>query len=149
MGVSIRQVTAADKAVWSALWDKYLAFYETERGQEVKDSAWSRILDPKVPMYACLAEAPDGEAVGLVNYLFHTTFWEPTEVCYLNDLYVEPAARGTGAGHALIDEVVRHSRQENQTEVYWLTAEDNAVARRLYDLVSEKTPFVHYVVENS
>ena len=37
MAVTTRPVMQSDKEDWQALWDLYLAFYETERGQDVKD----------------------------------------------------------------------------------------------------------------
>jgi GNAT superfamily N-acetyltransferase len=146
MTVSIRDVTVDDRDVWTGLWDRYLAFYETTRNDDVKDATWGRLLDSRVPMFSCLAETADKEAVGLVNYLFHPSFWDVSDVCYLNDLYVDPDARGAGIGRALIQTVVDRSLSAGITGVYWMTAKNNSSARALYDRVATQTPFVQYVI---
>lgn len=147
MTVTIRPVTHSDKADWEALWDLYLAFYETERDQTVKDTAWARIHDADEPMFSHFAVDEAGKAVGLVNFLYHRNFWQAEDVCYLNDLFVLPETRGTGAGRKLIESVTAKAQEDGITEVYWLTAKDNATAKRLYDSVVEQLPFDVYLVE--
>lgn len=141
--LQIRPVAAADRSAWSGLWDRYLAFYETARDGAQHDLTWARILDPDVPMHALLAW--DGEnAIGLANFLYHPGFWDAGDLCYLNDLFVEPSARGSGAGAALIEAVARDAAQKEVSEFYWLTAESNQTARALYDRVAERSGFLHY-----
>ena len=82
--------------------------------------------------------------VGFVHYLFHPVTWSTANRCYLEDLFVSPKARGTGAGRALIEAVYRAADEAGADQVYWLTAQDNATARRLYDRVGRLTPFVKY-----
>lgn len=147
MTITIRPVSAKDKADWQALWTLYLAFYETERSQEIKDLSWKRILDDAEPMFAQIAVNDDGKAVGLVNYIYHRNFWQAEDVCYLNDLFVLPETRGTGAGRRMIEAVNAHAKSDGVSEVYWLTAKDNATAKRLYDSVVEQFPFDVYLME--
>lgn len=146
MNVTIRPVTPADEAAWRGLWKKYLEFYETERPKDVYAETWRRILDPAEKMYSCVAETPDGEIIGIANYLFHRGFWDKEDTCYLNDLYVNSDIRGSGAGRALIDAVVSDAKKHNLALVYWLTAEDNQQARCLYDKIATLAPFVVYEV---
>lgn len=146
MTITIQDVTPADKTAWEGLWDQYLAFYETERGQDIKDETWRRILDPEVPMFCYLAVNSEGMPVGLTNFLFHLSFWEKEEVCYLNDLFVLPQTRGQGAAAQLIAAVHTAAQARSTAKVYWLTAENNYAARTLYDKVARKTPFVHYMM---
>jgi GNAT superfamily N-acetyltransferase len=146
MRILTRPVTAEDRPVWSGLWRKYLEFYETEVSRDVYDESWRRILDSEIPMHSALAVL-DGAPVGLVNFLYHKTFWDIRDKCYLNDLYVTEAARGAGAGAALIAYVNDHAAAQGAGEVYWMTARDNATARRLYDRVAVLTPFIKYKTE--
>ncbi len=146
MNVTVRSVTPADEPVWRDLWRDYLAFYNTSRPEEVYVSTWARILEGSEELFSCLAETEDGQVIGLVNFLYHRTFWNIEPACYLNDLYTVPAARGSGAGKAMIDAVVSHAKEHNSAAVYWLTAQDNAQARQLYDKVAALTPFVKYQV---
>jgi GNAT superfamily N-acetyltransferase len=96
-------------------------------------------------MFAAVAEV-DGKVAGLVHYLYHrsTTMIEP--VCYLQDLFTAPEARGVGVGGALIEHVYAEAAKAGSTRVYWQTHEENP-ARKLYDRVAEITPFRRYVKE--
>ncbi len=144
MNMTIRPVTDADRADWSRLWDAYLAFYETTRGAEVHEETWARIMDPDKAMFALIARDGDGTAIGICNYLLHNSFWDIEPKCYLNDLFVDPAVRGSGAGRAMIEKVHTHAQKLGAISTYWLTAQDNAPARALYDRLAAKTPFVQY-----
>jgi GNAT superfamily N-acetyltransferase len=142
--VRIRPVAAQDRAVWGGLWRAYLAFYETELPSSVYDTTFTRLLKSSGDgPFGLLAEI-DGHAVGLCHYLFHGHCWRPEGVCYLQDLYTAPQARGHGAGRALIEAVYAAADAAGKPSVYWLTQEDNATARALYDRIALKTPFIKY-----
>lgn len=145
MPIDIRAVTAGDHDKWSDLWRSYLQFYKTELPPEVYAASWQRILDPDTPMHSALAFRGD-EAIGLVNFLYHKSFWVTRDRRYLNDLYVSTDARGSGAGESLIRYVDTHAAGCGAGEVYWLTAQDNLTARRLYDRVATLTPFIKYKI---
>ena len=138
-----RLVIPSDRDSWTALWRDYLAFYGAERPADVYDSTWARICDPEQAMFSALSFR-DGRAVGLVNFLYHKSFWDVQDRIYLNDLYVAPDARGAGIGEALVDLVSTHARENDAAQVYWLTAKDNTTARRLYDRIGTLTPFIKY-----
>lgn len=143
MQIETRLVAAGDFAEWSTLWKAYLAFYQTTRPPEVFQKSWARILDPSCKMHSALAFA-DGKAIGLTNFLYHRTFWDIEDCCYLNDLYVDPDVRGSGAGAKLIAFTRNHADAQNVPRLYWTTAQDNAQARKLYDRVASLTPFIKY-----
>ncbi|GLQ34818.1 GCN5 family N-acetyltransferase [Amylibacter marinus] len=145
MTLVIRAVDAGMAPDWRRLWRHYLEFYNTEKPPEIYDAAWARIIAPDSGMHSALA-FHDDQAVGLVNYLYHDTFWSVEPRIYLNDLFVDPNVRGTGAGRALIEYVEAECRKEGAECLYWLTAEDNMTARRLYDKVSRLTPFIKYEI---
>ena len=144
MNVTVRPVTEEDEPVWRDLWRDYLAFYETTRPEAVYAKTWERILDDSEELFSCLAVSAERQTVGLVNFLYHRSFWDIENRCYLNDLYTIPRARGLGAGKAMIDAVVSHAKSQDSASVYWLTARDNDQARRLYDHVATLTSFVKY-----
>jgi GNAT superfamily N-acetyltransferase len=143
VSATVRRLGEGDQPAWRALWRDYLAFYETTRPEEVWRTTWARILDPEVPMWGAIAEAA-GRPAGLVHWLAHASFWDIRHRIYLNDLFVTPDARGTGAGRALIEHVYADADARGAASVYWLTAEDNATARQLYDRIAKKTPFIKY-----
>jgi len=142
--LTIRPPVAADRPRWAELWRAYLAFYETELPPATVETAFARLTDPGVTDYAGLiAETGDGPA-GLVHYITHRHGWRVENVVYLQDLYVAPAVRGAGIGRALIEAVYAAADAAGTPSVYWLTQEDNATARRLYDRIADLTGFIKY-----
>jgi len=142
--IAVRPLRREDETVWRGLWRDYLAFYETERPEEVYAATFARLIDPAVGHYHGLV-AHDGETpVGLAHYIFHLHGWQVDEVCYLQDLYVSSQHRGSGAGRALMEAVFAAADAAGRGQVYWMTQTHNAQARRLYDRIGVETPFVKY-----
>lgn len=139
----IRPIAVTDEPQWRDLWRAYLAFYDTVLPDETYRSTFARILEGDQGMFGFIA-ITGGDAVGLVHYLNHTTFWKPGQTCYLQDLFTTPAARGKGVARALMDAVFKAATQQGIPDVYWLTAETNYAGRMLYDRVGVKTPFIVY-----
>lgn len=143
--LSIRPAAAGDEAAWRALWRGYCNFYESTVSEEVTAFTWRRILDAASPVSCAVAQA-GGRVVGFANYVVHENTWEMKPVCYLEDLFTSPEARGTGAGKALIGWLQDGLAREGWSRLYWVTHRDNATARRLYDRFSKADEFVRYVV---
>ncbi len=141
---AVRPLTVADRAGWEALWNGYLEFYRVELPPEVTEATWRRLLDPGAEVHGLCADGDAGKLVGIVHYLFHPVTWAIAHRCYLEDLFVEPAARRTGIGRRLIEAVYSEADARGADQVYWLTEEGNATARRLYDRVGRLTEFVKY-----
>ena len=144
MTFDIRPLRSEDRPQWDLLWRGYLDFYEANVPAEVTDLTWRRLLDPEAPILGFCAADPDGDLLGIVHYLFHPVTWSAGPRCYLEDLFTTPAARGRGVGRALIEAVYAAADKRDADQVYWLTQEFNATARRLYDQVPTATPFIKY-----
>jgi GNAT superfamily N-acetyltransferase len=144
MPVSIRRLEPDDREAWLPLWQSYLDFYEASVPDDVTGETWRRIADPAGPIHGFGAFDGLSRLIGFAHYLFHPVTWSISKRCYLEDLFVSPDARGTGAGRALIEAVYRAADDAGADQVYWLTAHDNVTARRLYDRVGRLTPFVKY-----
>ena len=143
--ITIRPLAPADEAQWRVLWTGYLQFYETDVDDAVKRETFRRNLSPEHPdQNALVAEAADGQLLGLVHYIYHAHNWRLERVCYLQDLFTAEAARGRGVGAALIEAVYAAADAEGAPYVYWTTQEFNATARHLYDRIGELTPFIKY-----
>ncbi|MFN5998330.1 MAG: GNAT family N-acetyltransferase [Paracoccaceae bacterium] len=140
----IRPLRAADEADWRRLWTGYLKFYQTSVPEDVYASTFARLLGDDARDFNALVAEVDGQLLGLTHYLFHRHAWKVEEVCYLQDLYVDPQARGTGLGRKLIEAVYARADAAGAPAVYWLTQDFNHEARQLYDRIAQVTPFIRY-----
>jgi GNAT superfamily N-acetyltransferase len=145
---AVRDIEATDREAWLGMWRAYCDFYEVSIPEATTEATWRRVLDPGVPIHALVAvDVATNETVGFANYVVHPYTWSERPACYLEDLFVRPSVRGGGAGGALIGQLIARARQRDWARVYWMTREDNAVARRLYDRFCERDDFVRYALE--
>ncbi|MEY4710838.1 MAG: hypothetical protein RIS88_288 [Pseudomonadota bacterium] len=143
--LTIRAALPGDEKSWRTLWSGYCSFYSTHLPTEVTDRTWQRILDPESAVMCLIAEV-EGQVYGFAHCVVHEATWETQPVCYLEDLYVLPSARGRGIGGALIEWLRHAMRAEGWARLYWMTRQDNAPARRLYDRYASADDFVRYVI---
>jgi GNAT superfamily N-acetyltransferase len=141
--VSIRPLRAGDRHAWLELWAGYLRFYRQHLPQHVTNATFRRLVDAKVQPHALVA-VDAGRLTGFVHYTFHRTTWSVAEICYLEDLFVDPATRGSGTGRALIKAVYAAADRAGASSVYWMTQEFNADGRALYDTLAHRTSFIRY-----
>jgi GNAT superfamily N-acetyltransferase len=112
--------------------------------EELLALARALIADPEREGVQLIARR-HGEAVG-----FATIYWSwattiASRIGVMNDLFVTPAARGSGAAEQLIQACVEECRQHGATELTWQTAPDNERARRVYDRVgATRSQWVDY-----
>jgi len=142
-GVTVRPAQPHDKEAWLPLWQGYLTFYGTDLADDVTEANWLRLLDETESMFCLVAEG-EGGLLGFTHYVLHANTWTTKQVCYLEDLFTAEDARGLGVGRALIQAVVDKAKELDCHRVYWLTKEDNATARALYDKVAVHTGFIRY-----
>jgi GNAT superfamily N-acetyltransferase len=141
----IHSALPTDEAAWRKMWQGYCDFYGVKLGKAVSDRTWQRILDPDSAIMCVVAEV-DGKVYGFANCVVHENTWEIQPVCYLEDLYVVPSARGHGIGKALVEWLRNAMRAEGWARLYWVTREDNEAARKLYDQFTSADGFVRYVI---
>lgn len=132
-----------DRAAWERLARAYHAFYGESFAEQAYDATWSNLASGRGVFGA--GAYVDGRLAGIVHFLFHGHVWDEP-VCYLQDLFVDEMLRGRGIGRSLIDYVAAAARQRGSSRLYWLTKEDNAVARRLYDSVAAFRGFIRYEI---
>lgn len=99
--------------------------------------AMSRALidDPVREGVQLIARDAERRAVG-----FATVFWtwstlRAARVGVMNDLFVDPAARGGGVAEALIAECAERCRARGARSLGWQTAKDNLRAQAVYERV--------------
>lgn len=139
--MQISPLLVDDRVQWELLARGYKDFYKAPTSDAEFETAWRRLISQD-GIFGLGAKV-DGELVGIAHYLFHTTTWAPT-VCYLQDLFTVPAARGKGIARALIEAVAVAAQKQGAARFYWMTQEKNAVARVLYDKVATCHGFIRY-----
>jgi GNAT superfamily N-acetyltransferase len=144
MRPTIRPLQVHDEHRWRELWAGYLDFYDKTLPSDVTTVLWQRLLEPTNDPHGLCAIDDEGSIVGIVHYQHQRTTWLVDDCIYLEDLFVDPAARRGGTGRALIEAVYQVAIAEGAPEVYWLTEEFNHTARALYDAIATRTPFVKY-----
>jgi len=144
MSVTVRRLEDRDRDRWLELWAGYLAFYRAEVSDDVTAATFARLCDGADGVLGLVATDADDRLVGLAHLVFHPSTWSVPGYCYLEDLYVDPAARGGGASRALFDAVFAEARERGVERTYWHTQEFNAAARSLYDTVGKLTSMVVY-----
>jgi GNAT superfamily N-acetyltransferase len=138
----IRDIAPADRDAWFRLWAGYNAFYETAVAPQISERTWQRMLDRDVPLFGRVAEV-EGRVAGFSLCVLHEGTWVDAPVCYLEDLFVDPARRGQGVGRRLIADLIALARSRGWSRLYWHTRADNP-ARKLYDEFATADDFVRY-----
>ena len=117
----------------------YCDFYAVEPADESL-LAMSRTLlaDPESEGVQLIARDDEGRAIG-----FATIFWtwstsSAARIGTMNDLYVAPEGRGSGAAEALIRACVDRCRERGAVRLEWQTALDNRRAQAVYERVGGK-----------
>lgn len=143
MTVEVRQASPGDRAAWGRLYAGYADFYKVSQTEAMRDTVWSWLMDAGHGTTGLVAV----DEAGLVGLAHFRAFARPLSAStggFLDDLFVDPAARGSGAADALLAAVAAHGRGQGWSVIRWITAEDNYRARALYDRVANRTKWVTY-----
>jgi GNAT superfamily N-acetyltransferase len=134
---------AGDEAAWRGLWEGFLTYYGVDLDPAVTAFTWARLMDPANALKARLAVEGD-QVLGFAIHQHHPSTWVMGDDCYLEDLFVDPAARGRGVGRALIEDLIVLARGRGWQRLYWNTDSSNETARRLYDSITPDDGHIRY-----
>lgn len=144
MRLTIRPTEARDRPDWDRLYKGYATFYKIDQSEVMRDRVFGWLLDDAHDCAGLVAEAPDGKLVGLVHFRPFPSPLRASTNCFLDDLFVDPASRGSGIADALIRAVADIARDKGWATVRWITADDNYRARGVYDRLATRTMWVTY-----
>lgn len=146
MAVQVRPLGDKDFFPWLGLFEGYSEFYESELTDEKALRVWSWIIDKNHPLDGAVALGDDGELIGFVHYREVPRTLTANRGLFLDDLFVTPDARNSGAGRALLDFTQDYARQHRLTQVQLVAEAGNDTAQRLYDEVATRTDRVLYEI---
>ncbi|MCX5389270.1 GNAT family N-acetyltransferase [Streptomyces sp. NBC_00094] len=143
-GITIRAARAEDFPQWRALYQGYADFYEVEQTEEAAERVWSWVNDPGHEVNALVAEDGEGRLIGLAHYRPFSRPLSATTGGFLDDLFVAPDSRGSGAADLLLGALREIAAERGWSVVRWITADDNHRARSKYDQLATRTMWVTY-----
>jgi GNAT superfamily N-acetyltransferase len=139
--LTIDRLLPSDRDAWERLFRGYIDLYKRTLPDEEYERAWRR-LQAGTEIHGC-GVRDDQNLVGIAHFLTHA-HTNAADVCYLQDLFTDPNARGRGAGRALIEHVAVWAGEHGCSQLYWRTHTSNTTARALYDRVAEHRGFIVY-----
>lgn len=141
----VRDLAEGDLPAWRALFQAYGAFYETAFDDAHLDHVGKLLVRPGSGVSGFVAEDEDGRVIGFAHYRAHPDTFSSGSDWFLDDLFVDPAARGRGVATALIAHLAAHARAVAPGgTLRWITAASNEGAQRVYDRVASRTTWVTY-----
>ncbi|MEJ8570564.1 GNAT family N-acetyltransferase [Microbaculum marinum] len=141
----VRAARQEDRAAFLAMWEDFISLDPGEPGNRAMgDVNWARLIDPGHPLRCLIGVDEDNVPRGFVLYLALPFTWSAGDICYLQDLYVHPDARGTGLARAIVDALTAIGREQGWYKVFWMTQHHNVAAQRFYDKFAERKDYVRY-----
>jgi GNAT superfamily N-acetyltransferase len=114
----------------------YCDFYEVSPSDEALLTLSRALLaDPKREGVQFLARDENGRAIGFATVYWSWATTSAERIGVMNDLYVAPEGRGSGAAEGLIEACRAECADHGAGKLTWQTALDNERARKVYDRV--------------
>jgi GNAT superfamily N-acetyltransferase len=142
----IEPLVEEHRAAWEGLYAGYAAFYRVEQTAEMRQTVWGWLMNPAHDVKGFIALS-DGQPVGITHF---RPYWRPLyagQGGFLDDLFVDPAARGQRVADALIGAVADEGRRRGWGLIRWITADNNYRGRSVYDRVATLTPWRTYDIK--
>ena len=146
-GIEVRAAREDELEELLPLMRAYCDFYESSPTDEgVMTMARTLIGDPS--QGAVFVARQDGRAIGFATLDWKWSMLKGARIGYLEDLFVDPDARGAGTADALIRICADRCRELGLPAMEWLTAPDNHRAQKVYDRTgAEAGTYVEYDLE--
>jgi GNAT superfamily N-acetyltransferase len=146
-GVEIRLARVDEIEEMLPLIRAYCEFYETEPDDEGLRRMFETLIGEPSQGAVFIARA-DGRAVGFATLDWKWSSLKAARIGYLEDLFVDPEARGKGIADALIEICAERCRELGMPAMEWLTAPDNRRAQQVYNRTgAESGTYLEYDLE--
>jgi len=133
MPVTVRPATPADAGlIHQFILDlaEYEKLLDTVQATEADTAA--ALFGDTARAFADIAEI-DGQPVGFALWFYNYSTFVGRHGIYLEDLFVRPSARGSGAGKALLANLARRCVDEGLGRLEWTVLDWNAPSIAFYD----------------
>ena len=132
MGVKTMRAGLEHVDVLTSLFDAYRQFYGQAQDLALaREFLRERLEQDQSAIF--LALGPDGAAVGFTQLYPSFSSASAKRIFILNDLFVDPGARRSGAGRALLQAAADFARSAGAVRLTLSTAHTNTSAQSLYE----------------
>lgn len=140
----IRPLQPSDYDQWLPLWR---ANMDHAVSDDVTAETWRRICDKDFPIGGlCAREHENDPIAGICHYVLHYTTGNSKQVCYMQDLYVDPDFRRRGIARNLVISLATMGAEQGWARLYWLAESGNEEAQNLYKTLGLKLDFTLHVL---
>ncbi len=145
---SIAVVTESDLPDLLALMRAYCDFYDTAPSDaDLLELSRTVLADPPNEGVQVIARDERGGAAGFASVFWSWDTTEATRIGIMNDLYVAPAARGSGLAERLIAVCAEHALARGASRLEWQTGPENLRAQAVYDRIGGvREPWLAYTL---
>jgi GNAT superfamily N-acetyltransferase len=141
---TVRPLAPTDRAHWQPLYAGYNTFYEHELDDARADLVWGWLQDAVHEEFGLVAVDDEGKLVGIAHLREYARPGVGGRGLFLDDLFTDPASRGTGVATALLEAIKQLAKDRDLSVVRWVTADDNHTAQSVYNKVATRTTWVTY-----
>jgi GNAT superfamily N-acetyltransferase len=143
--IEVRQTTLADLDLVVPLFDAYRQFYHRPSDPESARRFLSDRLERSQSVI--LLALADGQPIGFSQLYPSFSSASMAPIFILNDLFVAPEARRSGAGAALLEAAADYARRSGATRMTLSTEVTNTTAQELYERRGWKRDTIFYVYQ--
>ena len=131
--ISVRSASPADAATIVGFIRGLAAYEKLSHEVKLTEAGLAEALFCASPRAFCDIAEADGRPVGFALWFYNYSTFEGGFGLYLEDIFVVPEARGTGAGKALMRRLAERCRDEGLKRLEWQVLDWNALAIAFYD----------------
>ncbi|KAB1086788.1 GNAT family N-acetyltransferase [Neorhizobium galegae] len=146
MALTIREAVREDAATLLGF-IRELAIYEKAEHEvaATSETIGNSIFGTGSVTHALVCEQ-DGVPIGMAIWFFSYSTWQAKNGLYLEDLYVTPAARGLGAGKAMLKRLAQIALENGCGRFEWSVLDWNEPAIRVYEAIGAEpmTEWIRY-----
>lgn len=135
MSFVLRPATPSDAATILRFIRELAAYERAEHEVEAtEETIRQSIFGPGAVTHALICEK-DGKTAGFAVWFYNYSTWQARNGLYLEDLYVTPEFRGSGAGKLILRHLAKIAVEKGCGRFEWSVLDWNEPAIRVYDSI--------------
>lgn len=133
MTVRVRPIEPGDVPAVVAMVHELAAYERAPQHCQLSAEQLTAALFASIPaLFGHVAELETGQVRGFALWFLNFSTWRGAHGIYLEDLYVQPQARGHGAGRALLATLARVCVERGYQRLEWWVLDWNEPALKFY-----------------